>query len=53
MTTLQEKGAMEYTIVVAQMVDSPITLQWLAPYTRAALAEYFGIKVASPPISLR
>ncbi|PHT59668.1 ATP synthase subunit alpha, chloroplastic [Capsicum baccatum] len=40
-TTLQERGAMEYTIVVAEMVDSPTTLQYLAPYTGAALAEYF------------
>ena len=40
-TTLQEKGAMEYTIVVAETADSPTTLQYLAPYTRAALAEYF------------
>lgn len=40
-TTLQEKRAMEYTIVVAEMADSPATLQYLAPYTGAALAEYF------------
>ncbi|KAH6799628.1 hypothetical protein C2S51_036112 [Perilla frutescens var. frutescens] len=40
-TTLQERGAMEYTIVVAETADSPATLQYLAPYTRAALAEYF------------
>ncbi|KAH0636610.1 hypothetical protein KY290_037028 [Solanum tuberosum] len=39
-TTLQERGAMEYTIVVAEMADSPATLQYLAPYTGAALAEY-------------
>ena len=26
-TTLQERGAMEYTIVVAKSVDSPATLQ--------------------------
>nr|AHB38639.1 ATP synthase CF1 alpha subunit [Trithuria filamentosa] len=39
--TFQEKGAMEYTIVVAEMADSPATLQYLAPYTGAALAEYF------------
>ncbi|PHT29476.1 ATP synthase subunit alpha, chloroplastic [Capsicum baccatum] len=32
---------MEYTIVVAEMADSPATLQYLAPYTGAALAEYF------------
>ncbi|KAM5546373.1 ATP synthase subunit alpha, chloroplastic [Rosa sericea] len=40
-TTLQERGAMEYTIVVAEAADSPATLQYLAPYTGAALAEYF------------
>nr|QBE88793.1 ATP synthase CF1 alpha subunit [Pharnaceum aurantium] len=40
-TTFQEKGAMKYTIVVAEMADSPATLQYLAPYTGAALAEYF------------
>ena len=32
---------MEYTIVVAEMADSPATLQYLAPYTGASLAEYF------------
>ncbi|XP_062016530.1 ATP synthase subunit alpha, chloroplastic [Rosa rugosa] len=40
-TALQERGAMEYTIVVAEAADSPATLQYLAPYTGAALAEYF------------
>lgn len=40
-TTFQDKEAMEYTIVVAEMADSPATLQYLAPYTGAALAEYF------------
>ncbi|CAN1197285.1 ATP synthase subunit alpha, chloroplastic [Linum perenne] len=38
---LQKRGAMEYTIIVAEMADSPATLQYLAPYTGAALAEYF------------
>ncbi|KAI3673165.1 hypothetical protein L6452_39281 [Arctium lappa] len=40
-TNFQEMGAMEYTIVVAETADSPATLQYLAPYTGAALAEYF------------
>ncbi|CAN6472601.1 unnamed protein product [Victoria cruziana] len=40
-TTFQERGAMEYTIVVAETADSPAILQYLAPYTGAALAEYF------------
>nr|YP_010760009.1 ATP synthase CF1 alpha subunit [Cuscuta corymbosa var. stylosa]WEY29938.1 ATP synthase CF1 alpha subunit [Cuscuta corymbosa var. stylosa] len=43
-TTLQEKGALQYTIVVAEMADSAATLQYLAPYTGAALAEYFMYK---------
>nr|YP_009106561.1 CF1 alpha subunit of ATP synthase [Botryococcus braunii]AIT95306.1 CF1 alpha subunit of ATP synthase [Botryococcus braunii] len=40
-STLQERGAMDYTIIVAATADSPATLQYLAPYTGAALAEYF------------
>ncbi|XP_057719485.1 uncharacterized protein LOC130933899 [Arachis stenosperma] len=32
---------MEYTIIVAETADSPATLQYLAPYTGAALAEFF------------
>ncbi|KAD7479546.1 hypothetical protein E3N88_02682 [Mikania micrantha] len=39
-TTFQERGAMEYTIVVAETADSPATLQYLAPYTGAALANF-------------
>jgi F-type H+-transporting ATPase subunit alpha len=42
--TLQEKGAMAYTIVVAANASDPATLQYLAPYTGAALAEYFMYK---------
>ncbi|KAF3449804.1 hypothetical protein FNV43_RR05882 [Rhamnella rubrinervis] len=45
------KGAMEYTIVVAETADSPATLQYLAPYTGAALAEYFMYRL-SPNVSL-
>lgn len=40
-STLEQRGAMEYTIIVAENADSPATLQYLAPYTGAALAEYF------------
>nr|YP_009033864.1 CF1 alpha subunit of ATP synthase [Mesotaenium endlicherianum]AHZ11247.1 CF1 alpha subunit of ATP synthase [Mesotaenium endlicherianum] len=39
--TFEERGAMEYTIVVAETANAPATLQYLAPYTGAALAEYF------------
>jgi F-type H+-transporting ATPase subunit alpha len=37
--TLKERGAIDYTIVVAATADSPATLQFLAPYTGATLAE--------------
>ena len=40
-STLEEKGALPYTIVVAANADDPATLQYIAPYTGAALAEYF------------
>ena len=32
---------MDYTIIVAAPADSPATLQYLAPYTGASLAEFF------------
>ncbi|MEN9215136.1 MAG: F0F1 ATP synthase subunit alpha [Gloeomargarita sp. DG02_3_bins_56] len=41
---LAERGAMKYTIVVAANADEPATLQYLAPYTGAAIAEYFMYK---------
>jgi len=40
-TSLEESGALAYTIVVAANADDPATLQYIAPYTGAALAEYF------------
>jgi F-type H+-transporting ATPase subunit alpha len=40
-TAIEERGASDYTIVVAANADSPATLQYIAPYTGAALAEYF------------
>nr|YP_009472842.1 ATP synthase CF1 subunit alpha [Caulerpa manorensis]ARO74456.1 ATP synthase CF1 subunit alpha [Caulerpa manorensis]ARR28470.1 ATP synthase CF1 alpha subunit [Caulerpa okamurae]QHN60118.1 ATP synthase subunit alpha [Caulerpa serrulata] len=43
-STLKKQGAMEYTIIVAAPADSPATLQYLAPYTGATLAEYFMYK---------
>ncbi len=42
--TLQDNGAMDYTIVVAASASEPAPLQWLAPYSGAALAEYFMYK---------
>jgi F-type H+-transporting ATPase subunit alpha len=43
-TSLEERGASGYTIVVAANADDPATLQYIAPYTGAALAEYFMYK---------
>jgi len=40
-TAIEERGASSYTIVVAANADDPATLQYIAPYTGAALAEYF------------
>ncbi|MBW4518390.1 MAG: F0F1 ATP synthase subunit alpha [Scytolyngbya sp. HA4215-MV1] len=40
----RENGALDYTIVVAANANDPATLQYLAPYTGATLAEYFMYK---------
>ena len=42
--TLADRGALDYTIIVAANASDPATLQYLAPYTGAALAEYFMYK---------
>ena len=39
--TLEESGAMEYSIVVAATASEPAPLQYLAPYTGCAMGEYF------------
>jgi F-type H+-transporting ATPase subunit alpha len=39
--TLEENGAMEYTIVVAATASEPAPLQFLAPYAGCAMGEYF------------
>ena len=38
---LREHGAMDYTIVVSASAADPSPLQYIAPYTGAAMAEYF------------
>ncbi|AAQ00648.1 MULTISPECIES: F0F1 ATP synthase subunit alpha [Prochlorococcus] len=38
---LREKGALEYTIVVNASASEAAALQYLAPYTGAAIAEHF------------
>ncbi len=39
--TLEENGALEYTIIVAATASDPAPMQFLAPYTAAAMGEYF------------
>ncbi|WP_018702875.1 MULTISPECIES: F0F1 ATP synthase subunit alpha [Sporomusaceae] len=39
--TLEENGAMEYTIVVAASASDSAPLQYLAPYSGVAMGEYF------------
>jgi F-type H+-transporting ATPase subunit alpha len=38
---LKEKGAMDYSIIVAASASDPASLQYLAPYAGSAIAEYF------------
>jgi F-type H+-transporting ATPase subunit alpha len=39
--TLNEYGAMAYTIVLAATASEPAPMQYIAPYSATALAEYF------------
>ncbi len=39
--TLEERGALEYSIVVAATASESAPLQFLAPYTGCAMGEYF------------
>ena len=39
--SLEEAGAMEFTIVVAASASDPASMQYLAPYSGCAIGEYF------------
>ena len=39
--TLEDNGALDYSIVVAATASEPAPLQFLAPYTGCAMGEYF------------
>jgi F-type H+-transporting ATPase subunit alpha len=39
--TLEERGAMDYTIVVSAGASEPAALSYIAPYAGCAMAEYF------------
>ena len=41
-STLEKYGAMEYTTIVAATASDPAAMQFLAPYTGAALGEYYA-----------
>ncbi|MDP2479706.1 MAG: F0F1 ATP synthase subunit alpha [Candidatus Palauibacterales bacterium] len=38
---LEREGAMEYTVIVAANASEPATMQYIAPYSGCAIAEYF------------
>jgi len=40
--TLEEYGAMEYTIVVAANASDPAPMQYIAPYSGCSIGEYFS-----------
>ncbi|HAH60067.1 MAG TPA: F0F1 ATP synthase subunit alpha [Bacteroidales bacterium] len=39
--TLEQKGAMEYTVVIAATASDPAAMQFYAPFAGAAIGEYF------------
>lgn len=39
--TLQEKGAMDYTIIVSATASDPAAMQYFAPFAGAAIGEFF------------
>jgi len=41
MNTLKDKGALEYTIIVAASASDPAALRFYAPYAGAAIGEFF------------
>ena len=40
-SALREKGAMDYTVVVAATASDPAAMQYFAPFAGAAIGEYF------------
>jgi F-type H+-transporting ATPase subunit alpha len=47
---LKEAGAMEFTIVVNASASDPAPMQYIAPYTGAAMAEYFMYNEGKPTL---
>jgi F-type H+/Na+-transporting ATPase subunit alpha len=49
---LKETGAMEYTIVVAATASDPAPMQYIAPYSGCAMAEYFMYNEGKPTLCI-
>jgi F-type H+-transporting ATPase subunit alpha len=47
---LKETGAMEYTIVVVASASDPAPMQYIAPYSGCAMAEYFMYNEVKPTL---
>ena len=47
---LKQFGAMEYTIVVAAAASDPAPMQYIAPYSGCAMAEYFMYHEGKPTL---
>src|SRR5471032_266233 len=47
---LKEAGALEYTIVVVASASDPAPMQYIAPYSGAAMAEYFMYNEGQPTL---
>ena len=47
---LREAGAMEYTIVVVAAASDPAPMQFIAPYSGCAMAEYFMYNEGKPTL---
>ena len=47
---LKQAGAMDYTIVVAATASDPAPMQYIAPYSGCAMAEYFMYNEGKPTL---
>lgn len=41
MDLLKRQGAMDYTVIVSASASDPVSMQYIAPYSATAIAEYF------------
>jgi len=49
---LKDAGAMEYTIVVVAAASDPAPMQYIAPYSGVAMAEYFMYQEGKPTLAV-